>query len=82
MVVAEKATETLSPANGDAGMRRDTVDQFVAEPLMIALAVIVDHELREGMPQVPLTERDETVQTLLFDRPDKPLRMRVAIRRT
>jgi hypothetical protein len=81
MGVAEKATQTLSPANGDAGIRRHSVDQFVAEPLMIAFAVVVDHDLRERMPQVPLTDRDETIQALFFDRPDESLRMRVAIRR-
>jgi hypothetical protein len=46
---------------------------------MVALAVIVDYELRERMPQVQLAERDETVQALLFDRANKPFRMRVAI---
>jgi hypothetical protein len=28
---------------------------------------------------MPLTERDESVQALLFDRPNKPLRMRVGV---
>ena len=72
MVIAEKSTEGLA-ANRGAGTREsDAVDQFVAEPLMVALAVIVNHELRESMPQVPLTERYEAVQALLFDRPNKP----------
>jgi hypothetical protein len=81
MVIAEKSTQTLAAANGCARTRgSDVFDQFVAEPLMVAFAVIVDCEFRERMPRVPLTERYEAVQALLFDRPTKPLRMRVAIR--
>ena len=82
MVIAEKSTQTLAAANGGAGARgSDDFDEFVAESLMVAFAVIVLHELRERMPQVPLTKRYEAVQAL-FDRANKPLRMRIASRRT
>jgi hypothetical protein len=53
--------------------------RLIAEPLMVAFAVIVDHELPQGTPQVLLTKRDEAVQAFLFDRPNKPLRMRIGV---
>lgn len=82
MVIAEKSTQTLAAANGDARTRAaDAFDEFVAESLTVAFAVVVGHELREGTPQVPITKRDQAVQAFLFDRANKRLRMRVAIRR-
>jgi hypothetical protein len=35
-----------------------TVDQFVAEPLMVAFAMIVDEEVGERTTEVPLTHRN------------------------
>ncbi len=65
MAMAEQATQTLA-ANGVCGSRGShDFDEFIAEPLMVASAVIVLHELRERMPQVPLTER-RTVPELRF----------------
>jgi hypothetical protein len=41
IVIAEKSAETLATANGGARTRRSNVfDQCVAEPLMVAFAVI------------------------------------------
>ena len=81
MVIAKKSTQTLATVNGAAWARQpDAVDELIAEALMVAFAVIVPHKLREGMPQVPFTEQYEAVQALRFDRPNKPLRICVAIR--
>lgn len=45
----------------------DTINQVVAETLIIAFAMIVDDELCECTTEVPLTERNHAVQALLFD---------------
>jgi hypothetical protein len=68
VVVAQKATEALTPPNG-AGVRlvSNTVNQLVAETLMIALAMIVRGELSERTKEVPLTERSHAIQAFFFD---------------
>lgn len=45
----------------------DTVNQVVAETLVIALVMIVRDELGERATEVPLTERNDAVQAFLFD---------------
>jgi hypothetical protein len=45
----------------------NTLNQVVAETLMIALAMMVDDELRKHTTEVPLTERNHAVQALLLD---------------
>jgi hypothetical protein len=68
VVVAEKATEALTPPNGaDVMPVSNTVNQVVAETLMIALAMIVRDELGERSTEVPLTERNDAVQAFVFD---------------
>ena len=66
MVVAEKAADTLKPLNA-AGVTRvsDTIDQFVVEALMVAFAVIVNHELRERTTEMPFTEWNHAIQAFL-----------------
>jgi hypothetical protein len=43
------------------------VDQFIAEALMVALAMIVGHELGERATEMPLTERNHVVRAFLFE---------------
>jgi hypothetical protein len=48
-VVIEDSTKTLASSNPTHTLRRRrTVDEFIPEPLVIALAMIVLHELGEG----------------------------------
>jgi hypothetical protein len=62
VVVAEKAADALTPPNGAGAMLvSDTVNQVVAETLMIAFAMIVDQELGERTAEMPLTLRNEAV---------------------
>ena len=49
---------------------------------MIPLAMVVGDELSQSPPKVPFAERDDSIQALPFHRPDKPFRLRVAVRRT
>jgi hypothetical protein len=59
IVVTEKATDALTSPNAAAArLNSVAVDQFVAEPLMVAFAMIMDDELRECTTKVPLTERN------------------------
>jgi hypothetical protein len=81
VVVAEKATDAVTPPNEAAVMpTSNTLDQFVAEALMVAFAMVVDHELPERTTQMPLTQRNEVVQAFFLDRANKPLRVRIAVR--
>jgi hypothetical protein len=48
---------------------------------MIPLAMIVLDELREHVPQVPLAERNDAIETLLLDRPDESLGTSIGVRR-
>jgi len=68
VVEAEKATDALTPPNS-AGVKCVwvAVDQFIAEALMVALAMIVDYELGERATEMALTERNHAVQAFLFD---------------
>src|SRR5207237_9588193 len=80
IVVAEKTTEALTaPDPFGAMLVASTIDEIVPEALVIAFAMIVEDVLGKRVTQVPLTERNETVQALFLDRANKPLRIRVAI---
>ena len=63
-------------------LRGRTVDQLIGEPLVIPLAVVMGDEFSQSPTKVPLAERDESIQALLFHRSDKSFCMRVAGRRT
>jgi hypothetical protein len=43
------------------------------ETLVIPLALIVRDELRDDMPEVPLTDWNDAFETLFLDRPDESL---------
>jgi hypothetical protein len=55
------------PSRAGAMPVSDTINQVVAETLMIAFAMIVDDELCERTTKVPLTEREHAIQAFLFD---------------
>ena len=46
---------------------------------MMPLGVVVRDVLADESAQMALAERDDTVETLLFDRPDKPFGVGVEI---
>jgi hypothetical protein len=79
VVVAEKATDPLAPSNPPSSDLASTIDQLVAEALMVAFAVVVDYELRERATEVALTQRYDPVQAFFLDRANKPLRVRIAV---
>ena len=59
-------------------MRGRSVNQLVGKPLVIPLAPVMGDELSQSA--VPFAERDDSVQALLFHRPNKSFCMRVTVR--
>ena len=55
----------------------ERLNQFVADALMVPLAVVVGHEVGNGAPKVAFTERDHAIEALLLDRSHEALRVGV-----
>jgi hypothetical protein len=68
VIAAEEPADALPPPNG-AGivLVSHAVNRVVAETLVIAFAMIVDQELGQRAPEVPLTERNHAIHALFFD---------------
>jgi hypothetical protein len=58
-----------------------SLDQLIAESLMIPLAVIVHHKLVDDVAQTSLAEDNHAIQTLCADRAYEPFRVGIGIRR-
>jgi hypothetical protein len=56
-------------------------DQTVIKTLVVALAMVMRHELVNRLPQRAFSEEDHPVQAGFFDASDKAFRMRIQIRR-
>ena len=52
-------------------------DQSVFQALMISLSMVVGNEFSDGVPQAVFAKENHLLQTILFDRPDKPFGVRV-----
>jgi hypothetical protein len=65
-------------ARGVAG--RSSRNQLVAETLMIPFAVVVRDKFRDCVPEMTLPQRNHPVETLLFDRSNEPLGVRIRVR--
>jgi hypothetical protein len=72
----------MSPNAAAVRLNADALDQFVADPLMVAFAMIMGQVFGECAAEVPLAQRYQAVQTFLSDGPDKAFRVRMAVRRT
>ena len=76
------APETLvSPHSPCTHFRRLSVNQFVVQPLVIPLVMGVGDKLRDRSSMVALAERNQAVQTFLFDRADEPFGVGVGVSR-
>ncbi len=53
--------------------------QLSSESLVLSLGVIVGGELRDGVPEMPLAEADELVETLRFSGEDEPFGVSVEV---
>ena len=56
------------------------MQELVVESLVVSLTMVVLDVLVDEEAQMPLAERDDTMEALLFDRPDEPLGRGVEIR--
>ena len=75
-------TETLvSTHSTDTPFRTLAVNQFVVQSLMIPLAMIMGDKFRDSPSMMALAERNQAVQTFLFDRADEPFGVGVGIGR-
>src|SRR5688500_16971377 len=81
MVEIEESAEAVAALHvaGRALRWCRVLQKPVLESLMVSLAVVVLDVLPREEAQVALTERDHSIETFLFDRPHKPLRVRVEI---
>jgi hypothetical protein len=61
----------VSTCAADTPFRKVTVNQFVVEPVMISLAMIVGDEFRDSPSVMAFAERNQAVQTFLLDRADE-----------
>ena len=56
------------------------MQELVVESLVVSLTMVMLDVLVNDEAQMPLAERDDTMEALLFDRPDEPLGIGVEIR--
>jgi hypothetical protein len=78
----QQAAEPLAPTNpAGASPRRVPIDQPILESLMIPLAMVVINEFLERPAEVALTERHQSIEALVFDRPHESLGVGVGIGR-
>ena len=79
-VEIQQPTETLVPPHSsDTPFRRLAVNQFVVQPLMIPLAMVVGDEFRDRSSMMALAKRNQAVQRFVFVRADEPFGVRVGI---
>jgi hypothetical protein len=82
IVEIEQSTASLATGNRANAIRvlENPINQGVVQPLMVPLAVIVIHVLRDRPSQVQLSQRHESLKTLGLCRKNKALREGVRIR--
>ena len=56
------------------------MQELVVESLVVSLTMVVLDVLVDDEAQMPLAERDDTMEALLFDRPYEPLGIGLEIR--
>ncbi len=55
------------------------LDQLIVESLVIPLCVVMSGELSGRFPKRSLSKEDHPTETLVLDRPDEPLGVRVQV---
>src|SRR5262245_64068963 len=70
-VIVKQPTEPLMPTHAtNTSFRRLTLNQFVAQSLMIPFAMTLGDELRDGPPSMALAERNQPIGSL-HSNPDR-----------
>ncbi|OLC83779.1 MAG: hypothetical protein AUH72_03535 [Acidobacteria bacterium 13_1_40CM_4_65_8] len=57
-------------------MHRRTLNQFVAQPLMIPFAMVMGDKLGDGSTEMVLAEWNQPIETFILDRADESVRRR------
>ena len=72
-VETKQSTQPLDAFDCAEGRSRTIIalDQSVVEPLVIPLRVVMSGEISGRLLERPFPEEDQSVETLVFDRPDK-----------
>jgi hypothetical protein len=80
VVVTQQSTKTLSTLKPPA-LRRGwvCVNEYVAQTLVIPLAVIVRYKLPKGSTKVTVPQGNDPVQAFFLDRAHKTLSVRIAV---
>ena len=79
-------SRTTTAQNGRAGVgvradrRWRSLQELVVESLVVSLTLVMLDVLVDDEAQMPLAERDDTMEALFFDRPDEPLGIGIEIR--
>lgn len=81
MIRPKDAAEPLAAFDlpGRCG-RGVAVDQAVAQPLVVALQVIMGRVFVDGVPEVPLADGDDLGEAFFFDGPHESLGVRIEVR--
>ena len=81
MLEIEESAEAVAPLHvGGRALRRCcALQKAVVESLMVSLVVVVLDVLPREEAQVAFTERDQSIEAFLFDRPNEPFGVRVEI---
>ena len=81
MIVIEKPTETFTTLDRfvQANNPSRGPDQLVIQRLVVPLLMIVNHELANDGAQMSLAQWHHSIDALLLDRPNEPLRMSIQI---
>ena len=66
---SSKATDTLASPNGTRGsLPWWTIDELVAQPLVVSFTMVMRPEVGQRLPQMTFTERDHAIEAFFFDR--------------
>ncbi len=81
-VISENPAKSFPTPNAplSAGTVRHFADQPVVETLVISFQMVMSDVSANGRAKMILSERNDPVETLVFYRTNKPLRVRVQIR--
>src|SRR5262252_8770025 len=83
-IIVEHSAQT-SPRSHSSGSRSNCFgrnDESVVQSLMVPLHMIMGNEMSNSVPERIFTKENQLLETTFFDRPDKPFRIRIQIRRS
>jgi hypothetical protein len=82
VVVVQHATQALAPLDASRGHKATRLwnDQPIAQPLVIALRVVMGDKVVNNCPQRLLSKQDHPLQARFLDRPQESLGVGIQIR--